>query len=115
MNLFIRINIFALKNVNPQRDAIIPLGAQYGHLPATPFHATLQKVRGEVVGFTWLRNGNTTVPKILLTSWVVKGKYDYGNSLVDHFQIDDLYLKVSILRDDCKNNITESYPRPDTL
>ena len=49
-------------------------------LPETLFHHILQKVRGFVVGFIGLRNGTTSAPKILLTSWVVKGEIAFANS-----------------------------------
>jgi len=42
-------------------------------LPGNIGHDFLQKVRGYGDGFTWLR-GETIVKKILLNSWLVKGK-----------------------------------------
>jgi hypothetical protein len=84
------------------------LEASYGHLPATPFHTTLQKVEGYIDGFTRLRNGTITVPKILLISWEVKGKIAFENSLIFEAQIDDLGSKCCIPKKTPKNNISGS-------
>jgi hypothetical protein len=38
----------------PPKGKTIPLEAKYRHLPITPFHGGLQKVKGKVDGFTEL-------------------------------------------------------------
>ena len=43
------------------------------------------------------------IKKILLTSWVVKGKYGFGNSLDFPAQIEDLQLKCCIFWEESKN------------
>jgi hypothetical protein len=55
-----------------------PLGfeAKYGHLPGTPSHDFLQKVRGYVDGVTWLLR-ETTMKEILLISRGVKGEISF--------------------------------------
>jgi len=45
----------------------------------------------------------TTIRKILLSSWVVKRKIAYGNDPAFHVQIEDLRLKWGILGEDSKN------------
>jgi hypothetical protein len=59
-----------------------------------------------VVEFNGLRNGTTTVQKILLTSWVVKRKIAFENSPGFQAQIDDLRLKCGILGENPKNKST---------
>jgi len=60
-----------------------------------------------VVGFTGLQT-ETTIKKILLTSWVVKGKIAYGNSLGFQAQIEDLPLKCGTEKENLKNKISGS-------
>ena len=50
--------------------------APYRHFPETPSHTyiALQKVSDWVIWFAGLRIGITTIRKILLASWLVKGK-----------------------------------------
>jgi len=45
------------RNRLPPKGKTIPLEAKYRHLPITPFHGGLQKVKGKVDGFTELRRG----------------------------------------------------------
>jgi hypothetical protein len=52
------------------------LEAKYGHLPGTPSHDFLQKVRGYVDGVTWLLR-ETTMKEILLISRGVKGEISF--------------------------------------
>lgn len=43
-----------LKHKSPQRGKETSMEALYGHLPITPFHGGLQKVKGKVDEFTEL-------------------------------------------------------------
>jgi len=61
---------------------LTPLEPSWRHLPETFSHTSLQKVRGYIDGFTGLRTGPITVPKILLISWEVKGKIAFENTPV---------------------------------
>ena len=47
-------------------------------------------------------------PKILLSSWVVKRKIAYGNSLGFQAQTEDSNLKCGILGEDSKNKEEET-------
>jgi hypothetical protein len=53
--------------------------------------------------------------KILLTSWVVKEKIAFGNSLGFQARIEDLHLKCGILGDGTKNKTSGRSPRPGDL
>jgi len=50
----------------------------------------------------------TTIRKILLSSWVVKRKIAYGNDPAFQVQIEDLGLKWGILGEDSKNKSSGS-------
>ncbi len=62
----------------------------YQLLVTPPSHHVLQKARGWVVEFTWLR-GETTIKKILLTSWVIKEKIAFENSF--GFQAQEVHIQ----------------------
>jgi hypothetical protein len=79
-------------NSKASKGIRIPLEVLYGHLPITPSHTALQKVRGKVVGFTGPRR-ETPAKKILLTSWVIKGKITSPRCPLLLAKIDDLHLK----------------------
>jgi hypothetical protein len=93
---------------NGSKGIEIPLKSLYGHLPEILSHTSLQKVRGYIDEFTWLRNGATSAPKILLPSWVVKGKIAFENSFGLQAQIEDLPLKCGTEKENPKNNISGS-------
>jgi len=54
-------------NWKPREGIGLP-GAKYGYLPETNSHKNLQKVKGFVGGFTWLR-GVTTIKKYSYGNW----------------------------------------------
>jgi hypothetical protein len=75
-----------------QKGFTILLEASLSHFLVTPpSHFTPQKVKGFVVGFTWLRR-RTITSKILLSSWAVKGKNVLGTNL--GFQIKNENLRL---------------------
>jgi len=51
----------------------------------------------------------TTIKKILLTSWIVKGEIALGNKLGFQAQIEDLRLKCGIHEGKSKNSISAYY------
>jgi hypothetical protein len=79
-----------------------PRGVLVGTFRKLFLITTLQKVRGWVVKFTWLRRGNN-YQKILLTSWAVKGKIAFGNSSDFQAQFEDLRLYSRMVPEICQS------------
>jgi len=78
------------------------------HLPESFFHHSLEKVRGQIDGFTCVRNVTPAVPKILLPLWIVKRKIAFENSFRSQTKIAGLGLKYCIREENPKNSITAS-------
>ena len=91
-----------LQNRKPPTGIKIPLEALYRNIPAISFHLILQKAK-VLLGGLLAYSRETTVPKILLSPWVVKMEIASENALRFQGKIDDLPLKCGILEENSKN------------